>query len=102
MLMSTMRRVGVISLSLALPLTAACAMTAHERDGMKYLHAQAGLGVGDDSGTVPNIVEFELPLAYAKVTSPLGTELAKIALGATDGILSWALGGIAELLGIDK
>ena len=93
-----MYRNMVLAVIISTLLFSGCAMTAHERDGMKYLHAQAGLGI--DEPSVPNLVEFELPLAYAKVTSPLATEIAKVMLGVTGNTVDFVLGGLGKFIGI--
>lgn len=92
-----------ISLSLMLlAMTVGCHVESKEREGVRYVQAQVGLGVGDDSGALPNLVELDIPVMYTHIESPLLTNLAKAAWLGSGNIVDLVADGIAKLFGADN
>lgn len=80
-----------------------CQLTAYDgANGMRYIKGSAGLNVGQPEGqipTIPALVVWDVPVMNFKVSSPVLTEIARLAMAGTGGILDSVVDGVSKLLG---
>lgn len=80
-----------------------CQLTAYDdANGVRYIKGSAGLNVGqpeEETPAVPALVVWDVPVMKFKVSSPIATEIARLAMAGTGGILDSVVDGVGKLLG---